>query len=296
MGVRQGCILSPTLFNLYINWLGDMIKENNEGIQLQPDNYILSILMYADDVVLFSDTIGGLQKQINTLQLFCEQSGMKVNLDKTKVLVFKNGGYLSKYERWYYEGKRIQCVSYYKYLGLTLSTRNIWSKSVEVISIQGSKTSGLIHNSLRRIGDASFQIYQKTFNTIILPILCYGAEIWGFKEYKSLEKVQIKFFKQFLGVNRNAPGLAVLGDCGRNKVFVHTVLKCIKYWLKLTRLPSDRCVKKCYNMLYAMDQRGKANWVTDIKRVLNHYGFSYVWQYQCVGDNSNFLKIIQTTY
>ena len=191
--------------------------------------------------------------------------------------------------KWFYEGKKVECVSYYKYLGLTLSTRNIWSKSVEVISMQGKKSSGLIHSSLRNSGVTSYKIYDKIFNTIVMPVLCYGSEIWGFKEYSILEQVQINFFKRFLGVNRCAPGITVLGDCGRNKIVVHTLLKCIIYWLKLVRLPRERCTSKCYIMLYVLDQRGKHNWATSIKNILNSCGFSYVWHEQGVGDERIFL-------
>ena len=66
-GVRQGCGLSPTLFILYIDILAEMIKENNDGIQLMPHDDTVSILLYADDVVLISESIRGLQRHINTL-------------------------------------------------------------------------------------------------------------------------------------------------------------------------------------------------------------------------------------
>ena len=289
IGVRQGCTLSPNLFTLYINCLADMVKKNGEGIQLQPDISTLSILLYADDIVLISDTIRGLQKHIDTLERFCNLSGMSVNLDKTKVMVFKNGGHLSKYEKWHYKGNAIESVSYYKYLGLTFSCRNIWSKTIEVISLQGRKTCSLIQDSLRNFGTVSYDVYDKLFNTIAVPALCYGAEIWGYREYKLIENVQINYLKYYLGVSRNAPGIAVLGECGRNKLYIYTIIRCIKYWLRILKQSNDRYTRKCYTMLYDLDQRGKENWVTNIKYVLNTYGFGYVWYYQSVGDEVQFL-------
>ena len=48
---------------------------------------------------------------------------MKVNLDKTKIVVFRNGGSCRQNEQWFYEGKEIERVSSYKYLGISLSSR-----------------------------------------------------------------------------------------------------------------------------------------------------------------------------
>jgi hypothetical protein len=52
-GLRQGCILSPGLFNLYINDLACKIKSLNKGVKLQNEN--ISLFMYADDIVLISE-------------------------------------------------------------------------------------------------------------------------------------------------------------------------------------------------------------------------------------------------
>jgi len=47
------------------------------------------------------------------LHTFCQIWGLKVNTDKSKIVVFRNGGYLKKSERWYWEGKILQTVTYY---------------------------------------------------------------------------------------------------------------------------------------------------------------------------------------
>ena len=217
-------------------------------------------------------------------------TGMNVNVNKTMVVVFKNGGRLSKWEKWYLRNQLLECVPYYKYLGLMMSSRNIWSTAVSTLAIQGTKAASMVHSSVRSIGEASFKVYSKIFNAKILPILCYGSEIWGYKMYPNLENVQINFFKRFLGVRRSAPGYAVLGDCGRHTIFSSTILSCVKFWLKLLRLECNRYTKKCYDMLFQLDERGKHTWVTHIKCILNSYGFGYAWFSQDVGDASVFMS------
>jgi hypothetical protein len=90
VGLRQGCSLSPVLFAMFINELYSMLCYHDiRGIQLFPDIMEIFLLMFADDIALIADTIIGLQKQLNLLCQFCTKSKLIVNIDKTKVLVFK---------------------------------------------------------------------------------------------------------------------------------------------------------------------------------------------------------------
>jgi hypothetical protein len=57
------------------------------------ESYI-SHLLYADDLALISDTVFGLQRQLNILADYCREWGLTVNIDKTKIIVFRRGGQL----------------------------------------------------------------------------------------------------------------------------------------------------------------------------------------------------------
>ena len=65
------------------------------GIHIWEATEVL-LLMYADDIVLVGETIIQLQRKINIFKKFCRKYGMKVNLDETKVMVFRNGGKTAK--------------------------------------------------------------------------------------------------------------------------------------------------------------------------------------------------------
>ena len=87
IGVKQGCPLSPTLFGMYIDEMSDYIdREGDRGAQLA--RTWIPLLLYADDIVLIAESPDGMQKQLDALHRFVEDSGLSVNLGKTKVMVF----------------------------------------------------------------------------------------------------------------------------------------------------------------------------------------------------------------
>ena len=95
VGTRQGCLISPLIFCLFINDLVDYMKAKfPNGVFINANICDLYALMYADDISSMSDTAIQLQRQINCISQYCNEVKMQINLDKTKIIVFRNGGHL----------------------------------------------------------------------------------------------------------------------------------------------------------------------------------------------------------
>ena len=73
--------------------------------------------MYADDLVLFSETVNGLQQMLDCVFEYSQTWGMEVNIEKSKVMVFRNGGKISNGDKLYYDGKLVETVDTFSYLG-----------------------------------------------------------------------------------------------------------------------------------------------------------------------------------
>ena len=87
-GVRQGCSLSPTLFNIYINELARVLEQSAApGLTL--DDKEIKFLLYADDLVLLSPTEHGLQQSLALVEKHCQTWALTVNLAKTKIDISK---------------------------------------------------------------------------------------------------------------------------------------------------------------------------------------------------------------
>jgi hypothetical protein len=70
-GVKQGCLIHPTLFAIFINDLATQIKSMNKGIDIDGTN--LSILLYADDIVILAPNESNLQCMLNCVNEWCNK-------------------------------------------------------------------------------------------------------------------------------------------------------------------------------------------------------------------------------
>jgi hypothetical protein len=156
VGTRQGCMLSPLLFSLYIGEFVDMLNDNNcEGIYVSENAPSIISLLYADDLANCGDSVGRLQAVINVLEFFCCKWGLKINMSKTKVIVFRRGGIIKANEKWYFNGNEIEVVPHYKYLGIVFSSMLCWSKAVNTLCSQANKAIYMLYNLNAKVGGLS---------------------------------------------------------------------------------------------------------------------------------------------
>ena len=125
-------MISYSTFNVFINDLALILKSYDIGVSFGDEK--VCILMYADDIALVADTVLDLQKKINCLEQYCAKWGLTVNMDKTKVVVFRNGGFLKQCEKWFYAGKQITVEASYNYLGVIFGSTLNWARCAENLS------------------------------------------------------------------------------------------------------------------------------------------------------------------
>ena len=110
-GVRQGCNLSPILFNLFINDI-EKLFEDIEGFKIGSKN--VKFLLYADDLLILCKSQSDLQLSVSRLHKYTQKWGLRINVSKSKVIVF------SKYRRRNYKlfvnGAILEQVDSYTYL------------------------------------------------------------------------------------------------------------------------------------------------------------------------------------
>ena len=111
-GVRQGCILSPCLFNLYAEYImrNAGLEEAQAGIKIAGRN--INNLRYADDTTLMAESEEELKSLLMKVKEESEKVGLKLNIQKTKIMA--SGPITS----WQIDGERVEIVSDFIFGGL----------------------------------------------------------------------------------------------------------------------------------------------------------------------------------
>ena len=177
-GVKQGDSLSPTLFNIYINDLGSYV---NGGFKHDPvvlGDTPLNHLLFADDLLLLSETSTGLQSCITNLEHFCHEWKLEVNLNKTKIMIFSKGR--RKYENYHftYKGNKIDITDSYKYLGITLFYNGNLKHAADDLYNIALKAMFSLRKKLSNFSQYPPELSSKLFDSFIRPVVTYESEIW----------------------------------------------------------------------------------------------------------------------
>ena len=293
-GVHQESVLSPLLFNIFINDIGDNLLL--DGAPILHESRI-SHLLYADDLVLFSTSENELQNNIDRVNTFCKNWGLAININKSKIMVFsKSGGVEKDAFRFNLSGEEIEYVKQYKYLGVNFTNTGKFAVAEKTLSLKANRALFSIKQS---IFDKSLKpsVILNIFESLVKPIALYGSEIWvpyktcyksktldemfemSFKSNCDFDKIHIKFCKYILGVHSKASNFAVLSELGRLPLLLSTISSCVNFWLHILQSDSETLLSKAYIEQYNSSS-DKRLWIQFIKNILCDLGFSHVWNNQ----------------
>ena len=94
----------------------------------------------------------------------------------------------------------------------------------------------------------------------------YGTEILGVDNSSYvIEKLHLFAMKKMLGVGMRTPNDLINGELGRFSIYINAKIRCVRYWLKLTRMSEQRLLFKAYKILCNLDERGQTNWVSNVR-------------------------------
>ena len=258
------------------------------------------LILFADDMVLFSETKSGLQQGLDKLHEYCCDWGLDVNVDKTKCLVFKNGGRSNVNDVWYYNGNIIETISYFKYLGFVFSSTGKFKNGIDNLEIRGTKAFFDMISSIQNYNDMQFQMKLDLFDSLVKSVICYGCEIWGFSEAKKLDTMYLRFLKQTLCVRKTVPTCFVYKECDVYPLYITRLFRIINYWLKIISLDEHSPLKTVYNIALELNENDNnfkpaSFWIENVKKTLFKYGFGYVWLNQKYANDFSFMNYFKKT-
>ena len=280
VGLLQGETISPILFSLFANDIELFLSNNNENM-ITLDQLSIYLLLFADDAVIFSETPKGLQKSLDNLYEYCERWKLKVNVEKTKVVIYKKGGNNSQNEPIFYNNEQIEMVQSFNYLGIVLSSGGSFIQTTQALSDKGLKAMGSLF-AITKDMHVPVKIMLNLFDSYVTSILCYACEVWGFVNADDIERVHRRFLKRILGVKMSTANSAVYGELGRYPLYINRYVRIIKYFIKLYTVKQTNCIlysTLCYMRNGAENIIRCNNWITKVRDLLQNTGFVDVWMY-----------------
>ena len=246
LGVRQGDCLSPTLFSVYINDLVHELKSSNLGIKI--DENSLQALLYADDIVLIADNPIELQLMLDIVHKWCNTWKMKINMKKTKIIEFRKKGKERSIAKLKLGNLVVEYCSSYKYLGVTFDEFLTFDDNHEILTGAGHRALRSLIAKFKNLEDMGIETFTKCYTTSICPVTDYGAEIWGYTKYSSVDAVRLKAMRVFLGVHKFTALLFLEGELGWYPSDIRRKIAMLRYWNRLTKMNRTRLTHKLFEV------------------------------------------------
>ena len=196
-GTEQGHPLSPDLFKIFISDLTPLLDLNKSECP-KLDNILISHLLWADDLIMLSLGQKTAQFQINLLAKFCKEWGIEVNRLKTQVVIFGKK-FITDISsiKFYMNDIPLQIVDSYCYLGIELHSTGELKTAQNCLKTKAMRAFLGLKRVVMR-SKLSFKAISTLFDSLIKPIILYGAPIWiptssAYKSIiKSISRTQIK--------------------------------------------------------------------------------------------------------
>ena len=267
-GIDQGCMLSPTLYLVFIN---DLLSEVDSALDhTNPVHPAFTQGAYADDYFCLSGNASSCQLMADA----CRSHSLKwrwvpnLGKDKTAVVIFRPRSNPASADTPIMWGTTvIGGQSTYRLLGITLSSTGTWDAHLEKLLVSSTARVNLLAKFL---GNKYMTTPLKLMliKSCLLPVLEYGSDVWHAAKTQAglLTTQYLRALKMVLQCPTPTPTAAVLHDTGMTKLESLWDLNKLRLANRLQHLSDTRSPKAVYGTIWAGRGR-KLMWVDKIKNI-----------------------------
>ena len=198
-GVCKGCILSPCLFNLYVEYImrNAGLEEAHAGIKIARRNINnnINIIRYADDTTLMAESEEELKSILMKVKEVSENVGLKPNIQKTKIMA--SGPVTS----WQIDGETGGTVSDFIFLGSKITADGDCSWEIKRRLLLGRKVMNNLDSLLKR-RDITLPTLVHLVKAMVFPVVMFGCESWTVRksEHQRIDAFELWCWRRLLKV------------------------------------------------------------------------------------------------
>lgn len=278
-GVMQGAINSPSLFLHFLQDLSNVLDKVEGSSAPGLGKESVSNLAFADDLCLLSTTPIGLQRLLTELKKYCDEWGLKVNVTKTNIVVFKRGTKLKEIEKWEFDGRVIEVKTSFKYLGINFAFNGKWNFHMRDKGVRGRFMANRIKSFLRSQEEVPLKLQSHLFDSVVGAILLYGSEIFAWSPImREFEKIERSFHKNCLGLPQSSCGVAIDLCLGLIGLRSKAKIRALCYWHKLAIATKRNLVHRALDLQKVMARNDRECWALKVKNELSRIGLGFIWE------------------
>jgi hypothetical protein len=269
-GLKQGCPLSPIMFNLFINDLARVLNEIGMGVDV--DGERVCLLLYADDLVLLGESEKDLQVLLDALGLWCRDNKLTVNPDKSKVMHFRPESVARSCVSFTCGTCALTVTSSYTYLGLVFTEHLDYAVTAKHVAQAAGRALGLVIAKCKVMGGVPYNVFTSLYDAIVWPVISYGSSIWGTNEYTCVNAVQHRAARFYLGLGKYTPNAGVDGDIGWKSPFVKQMRTVANQWYRFKTMEASRLNRIVFEWAARKAGNRCKNWNFRVQSKLNSLG------------------------
>ena len=243
-GIKQGCVLSPLLFIMFVSDLGKILESHPGGILI--NGKVISGVMYVDDLILIGKNQQAIEEILLYVQYNLEGMDMAINCSKNNIMALKetpnDTGLTLKSSKGKILGE-MNRVKKYKYLGVRVSVGNAASifqtPRKEMISRLKSFASLIL--PMAKDSFDPVVVGTNLWKSIALPSVLYGIEIISVTQsiINEMDSIQGRFCASLIGVRITASHTAIRRELGLPSIESMIYKRKLLYWNRLRNLEDE---------------------------------------------------------
>ena len=261
-GVKQGCVLAPTLFSIFLSaMLEEAFKDMGDGIYIQSrqnadlftvahfraktktTNILVRELLFADDSALIAHSAEEIQRIVDAFANASSKFGLKINIKKTEVM-FQPNSTMTMEEDINVDETKLTHVKEFTYLGSIIANDGHIEVELQKRMSKASMSFGRLRERLWNNHNVSIRVKGKIYRAIILSTLLYGAETWTVyrRHMKKLHAFMMRHLRSIMKIRwqDKVTNIKVLKRAGLPSMEDLLIRKNLRWTGHHLRMPTDR--------------------------------------------------------